>query len=257
MKKQSWLLAFVVLGLLGASSLFLHHLQNRQRVGQPGVKVAMQPLYDPKGKIIATNSVDFPADIPGYKSELLPITDKELTWLPKDTTYGRRLYRADDGTEMMLGAILMGRDRTSIHKPEYCLPSQGWQIDPAASRLTTIRVGRPYPYDLPVTAHMLTRDYKSETGEARTISGVYVYWFVAENRLTGDHKQRMWWMALDLLRTGVLQRWAYISVFSPCPVGQEEATYERMKKLIAASVPEFQLTHGKSADTKLVSSSTQ
>jgi hypothetical protein len=47
--------------------------------------------------------------------------------------------------------------------------------------------------------------------------------------------------ALHLLRTGVLQRWAYVSYFSACEPGQEDATFARMEKLIAASVPEFQL----------------
>jgi hypothetical protein len=42
--------------------------------------------------------------------------------------------------------------------------------------------------------------------------------------------------------TGILQRWAYVTFFSACAPGQEENTYERLKNLIAASVPEFQLT---------------
>jgi hypothetical protein len=52
--------------------------------------------------------------------------------------------------------------------------------------------------------------------------------------------ERMWLMASKLLRTGVLQRWAYVSCFAACPPGQEEATFERMQKLIAAAVPQFQ-----------------
>ena len=52
----------------------------------------------------------------------------------------------------------------------------------------------------------------------------------------------MWWMARELFRTGLLQRWAYISCTAICAPGQEEATTERMKQFIAAAVPEFQLT---------------
>jgi hypothetical protein len=44
------------------------------------------------------------------------------------------------------------------------------------------------------------------------------------------------------LRTGVLQRWAYVTCFSVCQPGQEEATFNRMKEFLAAAVPEFQLT---------------
>jgi hypothetical protein len=70
---------------------------------------------------------------------------------------------------------------------------------------------------------------------------------VADQELTADHLQRMWWMARDLIRTGILQRWAYVSCFSVCVPGQEEATYQRMKEFIVAAVPEFQLTNGRSA----------
>jgi hypothetical protein len=52
-------------------------------------------------------------------------------------------------------------------------------------------------------------------------------------------------MARDVLFTGELDRWAYITFFSVCAPGQEDATFERMKKLIAAAVPEFQLVPGR------------
>jgi hypothetical protein len=84
---------------------------------------------------------------------------------------------------------------------------------------------------------------------------VYVYWYVADGALSGTAAggQRMWWMARDLLRTGVLQRWAYVSCYSECDPGQEEMLFERIKKFIAAAAPEFQLTpraEGLSANAK-------
>jgi hypothetical protein len=67
---------------------------------------------------------------------------------------------------------------------------------------------------------------------------------VADNLLSAGASgfERMWWMARERLRTGVLQRWAYVSYFAPCAPGQEDATFERMKKLITSTVPGFQLT---------------
>ena len=64
---------------------------------------------------------------------------------------------------------------------------------------------------------------------------------IEDQEETINHWQRLWWLARDLLRTGVLQRWAYVSCFTVCIPGQEEAVFERVKRLIAASVPEFQL----------------
>jgi hypothetical protein len=60
----------------------------------------------------------------------------------------------------------------------------------------------------------------------------------------------MWWMARDLLCTGVLQRWASIGYFAQCARGQEDATFERITKLIAASAPEFQLVPRPAAQTR-------
>ena len=68
--------------------------------------------------------------------------------------------------------------------------------------------------------------------------------FRDQKQQTTSHEQRIWWLTRDLLTTGVLQRWAYISYFAVCLPGQEDATFEKMKKLIAASVPEFQLPPG-------------
>ena len=68
-----------------------------------------------------------------------------------------------------------------------------------------------------------------------------MYWFVDADRYTPLHAQRLLWMAQDVLLKGELDRWAYITFFSVCAPGQEDATFERMKKLITAAVPEFQL----------------
>jgi hypothetical protein len=70
---------------------------------------------------------------------------------------------------------------------------------------------------------------------------LYVYWFVDADRFTASHARRMLWMAHDVVIKDVLDRWAYISFFTQCLPGQEEATFDRVKKLITATVPEFQL----------------
>jgi uncharacterized protein DUF3485 len=135
----------------------------------------------------------------------------------------------------------MGADRTSIHKPEFCLGGQGYKIDDGASSQTTVHIDRPVPYELPVMKLVSTKE-ATINGRKVIARGIYVYWFVADNEYTARHNQRMWWMARDVIRTGVLQRWAYVSYFANCAPGEEEATFERLKSLIAASVPQFQLT---------------
>jgi hypothetical protein len=183
-----------------------------------------------------------PERVLDYQSELLEVDDITLNALPRDTSFGQRRYKAPDGMVLDLRAVLMGTDRASIHKPQICLPAQGWQIDDVHSAQTSLNIERPFAYQLPIMK-LVARKTVSDGGREQTWSAVYVYWFVADDALSGSPSgfERMWWMATKLLKTGVLQRWAYVSCFVACPPGQEDATFDRMKQFIVAAVPEFQL----------------
>jgi len=238
--------ATIVVILVGA--LFLGTWQQRMRLGTPAVRVVNEPVYgiedgpekERASFLVGSNSIYFPEQVLDLKSEPMPVTRKAYDWLPKDTTWGQRNYRADDGFSVQSMAVLMGKDRTSIHQAQYCVGSQGWEK--FAEELMEIPMEKPVPYDLPVMRLKVRRGVKGSDGKDQVLSGVLVYWFVAENELTARHGQRMWWMARDLLRSGVLQRWAYVAYFSSCAPGHEEATYARMCQVIAAAVPQFQLT---------------
>src|SRR5208283_1103389 len=104
-----------------------------------------------------------------------------------------------------------------------------------------IPIDGSHPYQLQVMKWVITNFIQAQDGGKREVRGLYVFWFVANDEETADYLHRTWWLARDLLRTGVLQRWAYVSYFATCEPGQEQAAFERMKVLIAASVPEFQL----------------
>ena len=234
MNKQKWIGLIAALAMIGGAAGLLSNLKSKQKLGPPAVKTSVQPGTK---RLL----VDLPARVLDYNSEPTEVAKVVLDYLPPDTSFGQRRYTAPDGFVTDVNVVLMGMDRTSLHKPEICLEGQGWHVITANCGTDVVHVERPCPYDLPVMKLFST---KTVTQDGRTIplSGIFVYWFVAPNELTAKHWQRMWWMAEDLLRTGVLQRWAYVSFFHVCPAGQELACMERMKKMIAASVPEFQLT---------------
>jgi hypothetical protein len=238
MNRQKIILAAVALLMIGGASSLLVRLKANQRLGEPGVKT--QPLAGSRNLRVL-----LPEWVLQYDSKEIPQEAIVTNTLPPDTSYGQRLYadKLHPGDQLLVNVVLMGADRTSLHKPQYCLEGAGYHIDNAATAETTIRIQRPQPYDLPVIKIVSTRRAQDAKGQPINIRGIYVYWFVADGALSGDKSgaQRMWWMARNLLTTGVLQRWAYISCFAICPPGQEDATFERMKKFIAASVPEFQL----------------
>lgn len=242
MNKESWIILAVVMAMLGGSAIFLGRVQSGQRLGEPGVLIVNEPIYDPEGKEAGAYSVKLPENLPGYESKPEPVTEMELSWLPKDTTFGKRMYKGEDEFVSWLSVVVMGTDRGSIHKPQICLVGQGWKIEQTEE--AAIPMKRPHPYELPVMKLTTSMHGKGADGEPVHLAGVYVYWFVADGQLTPHHGERMWWMARDIIVDRVLQRWAYIAFFSICWPGEEEATFERMKDLISLAVPEFQLTHG-------------
>jgi len=231
MNKQKWMVFVTALVLIGGTAVVLARLKSNQKLGQPGVKTV--PLAGSENL-----QVVLPENVPGFRSEPVEIADIVVQALPKDTSYGQRRYQAEDGFQAMVNVVLMGGDRTSLHKPQFCLEGAGWKIN--QTELATVTIERPRRYELPVMK-LTTTKQGTVDGRPVTARGIYVYWFVAEDQYTAQHWERMWWMAKNLVQTGELQRWAYVSCFAMCRPGGEELTYNRLVKFIEASVPEFQL----------------
>ncbi|MGI8964694.1 MAG: exosortase-associated EpsI family protein [Limisphaerales bacterium] len=251
MKKTNGIIFVLALAMIACAAGMLLRLKSQQKLAPPGLKIGAAPLFDPEGKQVASRSISLPETVLDYHSKLLPVTAQEFMALPKDTTFGKRIYQSTDGFQTMVSVVMMGTDRTSIHKPEFCLVSQGWAIDQANE--VSLSITQPVPYNLPVMRLTTSLPSKDENGRTLTRRGLYLYWFVADNQLTAKHTERVWGTVKNLLKNGTLQRWSYVTYFAQCWPGQEEATFERMKKFIAASVPEFQLTTG-TMEARIVSS---
>lgn len=228
---------------VGVTGMFIDKLRSNQRMGRPGLKVVDVPSRDVKGNPVGTNSVYLPEKVLSFDSRPMPVAQMVLDLLPKDTTYGQRLYQSADGMYVSTSVVLMGSDRSSIHKPQICLVAQGWKIN--RSQMTQLVIDRPRRYELPVMRLDLSKELQQADGSKVRVSGIYLYWFVSQDQLTADHLDRQWWMARDLLTQGLLQRWAYVTYFAECPPGLEQVTFERLKNLVSESVPLFQEVQGK------------
>jgi hypothetical protein len=238
MKRAQVIIVIVALALMGGGALVLAKLKSGHHLGAPGVKT--QPIPES-----VRLEVLLPERVLNFESKRVETTKEVLDTLPQDTSFGQRHYKAADGFETVVNVVLMGTDRTSLHKPQFCLTGGGWRID--REEVTQVRISGARPYDLPVMKLTTSRE---ATVDGRTVPlrGLYVYWFVCDGAYTARHGQRMWWMARELLRAGVLQRWAYATCFSICAPGEEDATYRRMEQFLSAAVPEFQLTPRAGAD---------
>jgi hypothetical protein len=243
MNRSKIILGTLVILFVGLTSVILASAKSHQRLGAPGVRT--RPLAGSKNLEIL-----LPDKVPGYASEILTNSETLLLKLPPDTSFRVRGYKADDGFGVQVSVVLMGSDRSSIHKPQICMTGQGWTLDGAASGVENISLERPVPYGLPVNKLIFSKPYKDRQGNAELARGIYVYWFVDEDRFTPNEWVRQaLWVPQDLLLHGILERWAYISYFATCGPGQEQATFDRMKKFIAESVPEYQLVPGAKMQT--------
>lgn len=70
-------------------------------------------------------------DLPGYESQTLEPSEAELHTLPKDTQFAKRRYADPSGAWYQVSVVIGGTSKSSIHRPELCLPSQGFlMVDP-------------------------------------------------------------------------------------------------------------------------------
>ncbi len=230
--------------LIIAAGGYVSYSKTHQRLGTPGVRVVAVPIFSDKGEVAGTNSVYLPERVLNFDSVVQPVDTKTLEWLPRDTTYGQRIYKSEDGQSISATVVLMGADRTSIHKPEYCLVGSGWRIQ--QQEFDQI----PIPelnMDLPVRKFSITREVKLPNGQIALANGYFVFWFVDKDRVTADHNKRMLSMGLDVIRTGVISRWAYICCLMVSPPGKEEETYRNLREFIAAAAPQIHDTRAANA----------
>jgi hypothetical protein len=233
MKRRKLIFSIVTLTLIAGTAIILAAVP--QKLGQPGVKARQVP-GDVRWQI------DLPEVVMGCSSTNREMDEGSRKMLPPDTSFAERVYFQPKRPAIISSVILMGTDRTSIHKAEYCLQGSGMHI--VQMTQDVVRMYEPQPYDLPVIKIVASQMVKTEDGKMAELRCVYVYWYVTDGALSNDSTGfgRMWSMAKQLVCTGVLQRWAYVRFFSVCEPGQEDDTYDRIKEMMTEAVPQFQTT---------------
>jgi exosortase len=91
----------------------------------------------PEVKLCQPPEISF-GELSGYKSESVSPSDAELQTLPKDTLFVKRRYFNDNGDWYLVSAVIGGASKSSIHRPELCLPAQGFLM----TNPRTVSVGK-------------------------------------------------------------------------------------------------------------------
>ncbi len=172
------------------------------------------------------------------------VSQAELSILPPDTTFARKTYGIPGSNEVdriLCSIVLSGREKRSIHRPERCLPGQGWSIRESQTVDVPLASGHP----LAVTALLLGRPVTLRNGRASSLEAYYLYWYVGRRVSTPYSFERVMLTNWDLIVHRTNQRWAYVIVsanimrgLEPNGLGPEE-TLGRLKTFIRDSIPFF------------------
>jgi Protein of unknown function (DUF3485) len=137
------------------------------------------------------------------------ITAKEVGGLARDTEFARKLYTSPDGDRIFVSIVLSGDDMaSSIHRPERCLPAQGWSLQRSERKAIALQAGKL----LPVTVLHGARPI-DETA-SQYVRNLDYYWFIGYRSMTPSHFDRTVIDIRDRLLYGYDQRWAYVSAMA-------------------------------------------
>lgn len=130
--------------------------------------------------------------------------------LPADTQLIKRRYLKPGEPPIYVAVVISGKDRLSLHRPQNCLPGQGYTI--VGDREIAAKTGEPTGIGLCVLN--LERRTPGAPESIRPEQSCYAYVYLAGDRKTSSQLQMMVWMAWDRLIHNEAHRWAYLSIAS-------------------------------------------
>jgi EpsI family protein len=183
---------------------------------------------DQCAKTIVVTEVEDRDACPACGSGLHDISLAEKIILPQDTVIRKKQYTHVSGDSMFVTIVLSGAQQKSLHRPQQCLPAQGYVIE--SNR--PIQVNLPGREPLKVALLGLRRSMNRSGGEQNHERSLYAYWFVGGGRETSSHLARLYWMSKDRIVRGMAPRWAYITV-STSSESDSEGSLQRLSRFIA------------------------
>jgi hypothetical protein len=149
----------------------------------------------------------------GRKKE---VTGEELKILAKDTEFERIEYFDMDNPNrppVEVSVVFSGKDiNNSIHRPERCLNSQGWNF--TKQRTIVMKGALPNGEDLPMREIVCDQTITRE-GKSIKVRRVQYYTFLGHKVITEDHYARTLQDMKDRLFKGYDQQWAYATFSMP------------------------------------------
>lgn len=138
--------------------------------------------------------------IDGMNWEEMEMSEAERETLPADTVIRRRVYKDAAGRWYQVSAVIGGRSKSSVHRPELCLPGQGYVMTD--------------PHDM-TAGDIVWRKLTLEKGGSGKVG--FAYTFVNGTGFrTASHLVRILTDVWDRSVLGRIDRWVMLTVSSSC-----------------------------------------
>lgn len=153
-------------------------------------------------------AMTLPTFVGGWVGQDAEITAREHEVLAKDTQFARKIYTDAEGDQVVVSIIMSGDDMTSsIHRPERCLPAQGWTLQRSDKEVLQID-GKP----LTMTKLHDVRAIEQPDKSRPLLHNLNYYWFIGARDMTPSHLTRTVLDMRDRILRGEAQRWAYVTI---------------------------------------------
>jgi len=188
--------------------------------------------------------MELPTLVGEYWGTNEPVSPSELAMLPGDTEFEKKIYQDLSGNSLTAQIVLSGGEKRSIHRPEVCLPGQGWSVQSGEVVPITLANGRT----LDIMKLTLNREIETAPGERKNLKSYFLYWFVGKNTSTPHHLVRLAQTNWDMVLKKLQHRWAYVIVSAPVLEGfkpgakTDQQTLDMLKDFVRQAVPKFQLS---------------
>lgn len=223
-------LPLLVLGICACTDISFH-------VAAPGVKLRPDDSRLPY----------LPLSLGDYQGREFDMTADEKNLLDEGVRLARNVYASTAGRQIMATVILSGFEKRSLHRPEVCLPNQGWTVTDRTQIPLQMKDGR----EISIMMMRIFRDSEPQPGVKVRTRAINFYWYIgSDGSSCADHYEHVFLSYYDAVFRNIQHRWSMASIYVPLPeqrVGQEDPMQELnaaedARAFLSQLAPAFMLT---------------
>lgn len=170
--------------------------------------------------------LELPLQMEGFQGQQMEMTAQEANILDEGVQLARTFYTSTKGRRVLVTVIVGGPGKRTLHRPEVCLPGQGWTI--ASSNVLPLKFADEQVTE--ATLLRLFREVEVEPGKRVRMRGLNLYWYVGSDGSTRpDYYGHISKGYVDAIFRNLNHRWSMVSVFVPVSEtlgGQEDGLAE-------------------------------